>query len=42
MSADEVVSLCVQAGLFDKAIGTAVRCELSLEPIFQALTARWV
>ena len=40
VSAEEVVVLLVQVGLFDKAISTALRFELPLDPIFEALTAR--
>ena len=42
MSAEEVVARLVQVGLFDKAVDTALRFELPLDSIFEALASRYV
>ena len=41
MSPEEVVARLVQVGLFDKAVDTALCFELSLDPIFEALSSRF-
>ena len=42
VSADEVVTLLAQAGLFELALHVAGRFKLSTVPVFEALTARSV
>ena len=40
VSPEEIVARLVQIGLFDKAVDTALRFELPLDSIFEALASR--
>ena len=40
VSPEEIVARLVQVGLFDKAVDTALRFELPLDSIFEALASR--
>ena len=42
VSADEVIALLAQAGLFELAIDISKRFSLSMMPVFEALAARSV
>ena len=42
MSSEEVVTRLVQVGLFDKAVDTALRFNLPMDSIFEALASRYV